>query len=418
MKTRFLMFIGMIVISAGFLNTVQGFSDDGFDTGRFSDFHYGEKFYQYQYQPFGALVGDSSSRCHFTSDFILSENSLSESGHAKYKFPNDMIWPGGYESSTFFIINSPSFNFPADNNFEKIIPSQAKDGSVILEFDLVPGLNTFLANSTAFWDSQRSQMIDCPNPFDFEKQDAKYYDFVYPLKVQQNRAMTFDLDKNDFLCKSEFVLIQKYDDSPACVNKQTAVKLTNKEQRSGWNASEQLWKYLSSKMNELYSDNNCPKYCLILDEKYAVDNVGQTLGKTIGLPKFLPDAYEYFQFHHHETYSVIQISPVPISLNTSWNDFYWQDNGIFLRFSETPVTVDANASVEHWAKNHNAKKISLDSGELIYLKKRELGFNEQIGGIYPTLSEAQFVRDGLVISVAGYVSDENMENIVRSFYTK
>ena len=229
MKTRLLIIL-VLVVTFGFFGTAQGFLEDDFDTGRFSYFHYGEKFYQFKYHPSGTLTGDSSSRCHFTSNFILDENSFSESGYVIYKFPNDMVWPGGYENSTFFVVSSPSFNFPKDNNFEKIIPTKTKDGDIVLEFDLVPGLNTFVANSTAFWDSQRSQVIDCPNPFDFEKQDYKYYDFVYPLKVQQNRAKIFDLDKNDFLCKSELVLIQKYDGSPACVKEQTIPKLIER----GW----------------------------------------------------------------------------------------------------------------------------------------------------------------------------------------
>ncbi|MCV0409656.1 hypothetical protein [Nitrosopumilus sp.] len=229
MKTRTLMIV-VIITFAGFFNTVQSFSEDGFDTGRFSDFHYGEKFYQYKYYPIDALVEDSSNRCHFTSDFILDKNSISESGYVKYKFPNNMNWPGGYENSTYYIISSPSFNFPEDNRFEKIIPTKTEDGSIILEFDLMPGLNTFLANSTAFWDSQSSQIIDCLNPFDFEKQDSEYYDLVYPLKVQQNRAMMFDLNENDFLCKSEYVLVQKYDGSPACVTESTKQKLIER----GW----------------------------------------------------------------------------------------------------------------------------------------------------------------------------------------
>ena len=133
---------------------LQLFAEENFDTGKFSYFHYGEKFYQFQSHPFGIFASESSNRCYFTSDFVLDKNSFSDSGHVAYKFPNDMIWPGGYENSTFFIVNSPSFNFPQDNNFKKIDPTETQDDSIFLEFDLVHGLNTFVANSTEFWDSQ------------------------------------------------------------------------------------------------------------------------------------------------------------------------------------------------------------------------------------------------------------------------
>lgn len=55
MKTKLAMIFGVIIF-AGSFNAAQGFSEDGFDTGRFSDFHYGEKFYQYKYSPPDALA--------------------------------------------------------------------------------------------------------------------------------------------------------------------------------------------------------------------------------------------------------------------------------------------------------------------------------------------------------------------------
>ena len=232
--------IGMIGF-AGIILTQQVFAEDSsfdsahdfsgidFDTGRFSYLPYGEKFYQYKSQPLGAPASESYTRCHFTSDFVLSKSSFSDSGNVIYRFPDDMVWPGGYENSTFYIVRSPSFNFPEDHKFEKLTPAKT-DGSIVLEFDIITGLNTFVANSTAFWDPQRSHIMNCPNPFDFEKQEYEYYDFVYPLKVQQNRAKMLGLTDDDFLCKPELISVLKYDGSPACVKPETKEKL---EQR-GW----------------------------------------------------------------------------------------------------------------------------------------------------------------------------------------
>lgn len=203
---------------------------EGDGTGHLTDFHYGEKFYQYKYHPFGTLSGESAARCYFAVDFVLDGNSPQGSGHAVYKFPEDMVWSGMYENSTFYIVRSPSFNFPEDHNFEKLNPIKTRDNSMVIEFDLLEGLNTFIVNSTEFWDYQRSQKYDCPNPFNFEKQDYEYYDFVYPLKVQQNYAKKFGLVEEDFLCKSKLIPILKYDDSPACVTKSTKLKLVER----GW----------------------------------------------------------------------------------------------------------------------------------------------------------------------------------------
>ena len=176
-----------------------------------------------------------------------------------------MIWPGVYENSTFFIVNSPSFNFPQDNNFKKIIPTETQDDSIFLEFDLVHGLNTFVANSTGFWDSQTLQVIDCSNPFDFKKQDSEYYDYVYPLKVQQNRAKIFDLTNHDFLGKSELTLIQRYDGSPACVMEQTVSKLIER----GWGEPVPIpepdtgeFRYGEQECNYV-DENEEPRFCVV-----------------------------------------------------------------------------------------------------------------------------------------------------------
>ena len=230
MKIEILIIAGVIANFVVFVNYVDASSEYEFDTGRFNYIHHGEKFYQYSYQPFGVLGGDSSNRCYFTSDFILDKNSFSQPGHVKYVFPNDMIWPGGYENSTFYIVRSPSFGFEDDKTYEKIIPTKTKQNDTVIEFTLVPGLNTFVANSTLFWDSKKSQLGDCPDPFGFEKQDYEYYDFVYPLKVQHARAMILELTDHNYLCKPEFILIQKHDGSPACVTSETKTKLIER----GW----------------------------------------------------------------------------------------------------------------------------------------------------------------------------------------
>ena len=102
----------VLLILAGFAGIVfiqQAFAEDSFDsiydfskdfeTGRLS-YPYGEKFYQYKSEPFGVLAEESFSRCHFTSFFVLSNDSPSESGNVIYKFPRDMVWPDEHENST------------------------------------------------------------------------------------------------------------------------------------------------------------------------------------------------------------------------------------------------------------------------------------------------------------------------------
>lgn len=249
---------------AGIIYTQQAFAEDSFDsmydfsekdfeTGRFS-YPYGEKFYQYKYEPFGALAEESFSRCHFTSSFVLSNDSPSESGNVIYKFPRDMVWPGGHENSTFYIARSSSFNFPEDSHFEKLTPTKTNDG-MVLEFKIVTGLNTFVANSTALWDSQRSQIMNCPDPFDFEKHEYEYYDFAYPLKVQQNRAKMWGLPEDDFLCKLQLVPVLKNDGSPACVKTETKEKLVQR----GWAKNEH---YPFGIMGPIMTQQSCNDYVI------------------------------------------------------------------------------------------------------------------------------------------------------------
>jgi len=254
----------------------------------------------------------------------------------------------------------------------------------------------------------------------FVKRDDGYHLLVSvnlkelsPLKQLKSKTAIDDIS-----CKENLVLVQKYDGSPVCVKHRTAAELTNTEKRTGWKVSDQLWKSLSNKMDEFGPEDNCPRYCLILDEKYVVNNIDKTLGNSIGLPKFLPEGYENFQFHHRESYSVVQISTKTISLDTSWNDFYWKDNGIFLRYSEVPITMDGRAQTAYWAEIHDAKKLDLPSDEPVYLKEREISYSDEFGMLYPTFSEAQFNYGELVVVMSGYISGEDMLKIADSFFEK
>ena len=250
------------------------------------------------------------------------------------------------------------------------------------------------------------------NPINIESTIEEFLtENISPLKQYKS-----GIPVNEIQCNSGLQKMLKHDGSPVCVTPRTAEKLTNKESRGSWDVSNQLWELLSKKMDLTGSEDSCPKYCLTLDEDYLVEDLGQTLGKSLGLPQNLPKGYEYYQFYHRDSYSVVQISKNPISLHTSWDNFYWKDSGIFIRYSKSPITSDAHDQTAYWAKTNGAQKFDLISNyDPVFIKARQIHYDQKQNLLYPTFSEAQFNYEDLSITLAGYISQEDMLRLIKSF---
>lgn len=235
-------------------------------------------------------------------------------------------------------------------------------------------------------------------------------------KVSPLKQFNHGVPISEINCKDNLVLIQKYDGSPACVKPETA-GVIGSFGRNGWNVSEQLFQSLSENMINFFSDESCPANCLVNEEKYAVDSFEDTSANQTGLPRYLPDNYDHMNFYQFDKNTIVKISTNSIQEILD-RDFYWRDHGLFVSYSNPPVTIDPYAQTEYWAKNNNAESITFLQDKQAYLKKRQVQFSEELGMLFPSMSEAQFVYDGLVIDIVGYVPDDEMEKIAEAFFIK
>lgn len=240
----------------------------------------------------------------------------------------------------------------------------------------------------------------------------------FPVPLAPFKQSTFGIITEDIKCKSKLHLIIKYDGTPVCVKSKTAVKITDNTSRGGWTPSKQLWEKLETQIYSISPSDSCPRMCITWESFETMDLANEKTNLQIDLPNYIPKNYEFFRFFAEENHISVQISPKLITENTTWNEFYLIDNGIFITYIDYPITLDGRAQVEYWAKNNDAKNISLLDDEPIYVRDRDLTYDENLDLLfmgYP--SEAQFnIDDDISIIVVGYVSQEEIISISNSFF--
>ena len=224
---------------------------------------------------------------------------------------------------------------------------------------------------------------------------------------------------DQIICNENLVLIQKHDGSPSCVKPQTAAKLTENTSRGGWNPSQQLWEKLERQAYSVFGATSCPRYCVTLEPVDTMEKADEGTSLRVELPNYIPDGYDYFRFFAQENSLSVQISPEPFTGDTTWSEFYFLDHGIFLRYSsDSPVTIDGRVQAAYWAKNNNAQNISSEDNPPIYLKERELTYDENMRLLflgYP--SETHFnTNDDVYVRIAGYIPQEEIALIANSFF--
>ena len=199
----------------------EGFSqEESLTQGSYMHFPIGEKFFEYNTQPRLTLAEELQNRCWFSSTFV----NQNEAGNVFYKFPQDMIWPGAEDRSTFFLITTNTTSFLDEKNFQKITPTFTEE-YLILDFEIPKGVSQLLINSTQYLDSDGTTLKNCFPLFDKPPKSHDYYDKIFPLKVQISYAEAFGFSQDYLLCKEGQELVQKYNVKFACVSPETKNEL-------------------------------------------------------------------------------------------------------------------------------------------------------------------------------------------------
>lgn len=216
---KYLLLVILGLFSAMFIQ--EGFSqEETLLKGSYMHFPIGEKFFEYNTGSKLLLAEELQNRCWFSSTFV-NQNDV---GSVFYKFPQDMIWPGANEKSTFYLITANTTSFLNEKTFEKITPTYTGE-HVILDFEIPKGLSQLLVNSTQYLESDGKTLKNCFPLFDKPPKSHDYYDKIFPLKVQIAYAQAFGFSQDDLLCKKGQELVQKYNEKFACVSPETKKQL-------------------------------------------------------------------------------------------------------------------------------------------------------------------------------------------------
>lgn len=241
---------------------------------------------------------------------------------------------------------------------------------------------------------------------------------IFPIPLTPLKQLASGINPEDIQCKSKLHLLIKHDGTPACVKSKTVDKLTDKTQRKGWIPSEQLWKKLGEQIHSISDSSSCPRKCTSMEPIDSMEEAEKMTNLRIDLPKYIPNNYEFFKFFPQENSLSFQLLPKPLPENLTWGKFYLIDDGIFMTYLDYPVTIDGRVQAAYWAKNHNAQNISLPDDEPIFVKERTVVFDENLELLfleYP--SEAQFnINDDVSVIIVGYVSQEEIISIAKSFF--
>ncbi|MCV0366201.1 MAG: hypothetical protein K5798_02910 [Nitrosopumilus sp.] len=238
---------------------------------------------------------------------------------------------------------------------------------------------------------------------------------VYPIPSAPLKQLSAGVSINNIQCKPNLHLIIKYNDAPACVKSKTAQKLTDTQ---SWSPSEKLWKKLEKQIYSITDESFCPKRCINIESVETMQQANENTSLRINLPSYIPKNYEFFKYYPNENALNIQISSNPLTENTTWGDFYLMDHGILLTYIDYPVTSDGRTQTAYWAKTQDAQNISQQGNEPIFVKERNVTFDEDLGILFlGSPSEAQFnLNDDISIIITGYVPQEEIIKIAHSFF--
>lgn len=206
----------------------QGYVVEPYSIMPFGDKHF---FYKTEKQAYPAET--NFSRCVMSATILTDYFPTS----MIMKFPSDLIWPGMYENSTFFVIKN-IFPLQTDENGNKIYPEEGfekiqpiRDSHfATLEFDLKDKINhvivNFTTNNKIPW---TTSLDECP-PI-IPKMEFDYYDTVLPYSTQRLIAEGWGLPPDTFICKNNLIGATKTtNDKPVCVTSETKAKLVQR----GW----------------------------------------------------------------------------------------------------------------------------------------------------------------------------------------
>lgn len=200
--------------------------EQGYYVESYSIMPFGDKHFFFKADKNHGLSETSFGRCLMYATFVPRDSIPMQ---MTMKFPNDLIWPGMYDNSTFFSVKSESGAHAPPMEWEKIEPVRDSDFTT-LEFDLKGEVNHIIINITTNHETPGAEPLDgCPQMI--PKMEFDYYDRVNPISTQRLIAEHMGFPPDIYICENNLIgAIKATNDKTVCVKPETKIKLIER----GW----------------------------------------------------------------------------------------------------------------------------------------------------------------------------------------
>lgn len=237
--------------------------EEGYLAETYSLMPFGSKHFFYKSEPMPRIGEISMSRCMFSATFLPEDKPV----HMTMKFPNDLIWPGMYDNSTFFSVKDQFASYAdksgntvtnkrATPEYEKIIPTMDSEFTTI-DLELKGEVGHVLVNMTAFPGSL--------DPVDFNKicppilppMRSDYYDAILPKNTQKMIAESWGFPPDTYVCPNNKIgVIKTTDGSEVCAKPESKIKLIKR----GWAIDTTFYGLTKSQITDIQHANlGCKK---------------------------------------------------------------------------------------------------------------------------------------------------------------
>ena len=219
-------------------NEVRLMEEEGYYAEPYSLMPFGSKHFFFKSDPMPNIGEISNSRCMFSATFIPIDGKPVQ---MSMKFPNDLVWPGMYDNSTFFSVTdqfashvdesgNTVMNDQRSVEYEKLTPTRDSEFTTI-DLELKGEVSHVVINMTTYPVNLKSGEINeiCPPVLPPMRSD--YYDSILPKDTQKIIAEMRGYPPDTYICPNNKIgAIKAADNTEVCVKPDSKTKLIER----GW----------------------------------------------------------------------------------------------------------------------------------------------------------------------------------------
>ena len=263
-------------------NEVRLMEEEGYYAEPYSLMPFGSKHFFFKSDPMPSIGEISNSRCMFSATFLPIDGKPVQ---MSMKFPNDLVWPGMYDNSTFFSVTDQFASYVDESGntvindqryieYEKIIPTRDSEFTTI-DLELKGEVSHVVINMTTYPVNLKPGEINEICPPILPPMRSDYYDSILPKDTQKIIAELRGYPPDTFICPNNKIgAIKAADNRDVCVKPDSKTKLIER----GW--AKDFLKIKESLSS--YADEIIPtvaEFKTILHESSDIDFIFSKFGK-------------------------------------------------------------------------------------------------------------------------------------------